>query len=898
MSERTIGFSIEIKGTESEVGKLADLKRELIDAEKKVKDLAATTKGNIGAQKASATQMAELELKVKSLKKEYVEQQKAITNTTIANTAAVGSNEQLRAQLSLSTLQYNKLSQEERENSVRGIDLMKTVASLTATLKVNEGAVGDNRRNVGNYAGALKDLKDSLKEAQSEMVRIASVSGTDSKEFHAAAKQAGFFKDQIDDVKAATKQMATGSGLGQFKNQLKGVGESLMDLDFKEAAERAKLLGITAQGLTFSGLISGAKNAAIAMYEMAAAFLATPFGMVAAAIGVATGALTLFVKASHDSTAEVIGGIDKMAKRYEALFDAKIQLAKAYGRNTDKLELEKLDEEKFHIERRIKVLEKQSATITGLNEDEEKKLAELRELKLKNIVNTLSKEGEIKTKALEKQTKDSEKEKADLDKHAEDLKAITIKNNSDIEAEKKANAAKILQLTAEIAKGNVEALEAGYVKEKAAIDNKYDAEIKILEASIIIKKKLRADEIELNKLTNDKIFQLIGENKKAVTKLEEDTTIKRNEVALKHNNFLSLMEIEGVKQSKGTAEEKGKAILEIQKKYAQQEIDLLEASSNAQTDEVRLRIAQLKSLIASEGKPAPGESLTEQLFGTNAKLAEQAIAGVLTIAKQASDAVFQAEQESNQRALSQKISQLSDIHNTEVMGLQARLQAGAITQAQFDIEKKIADDKFRAEELKAKKEAFEEDKRIKKTQIGINLAMQLANIALAASGNPANAVTYGAAGLAQYAIQAAIAIAGAAIQVGAINSQKFSKGGLLEGNSHSDGGIPFTINGRAGFEAEGGETIINKRSSAMYGDLLSRINVAGGGVPFQRSFAFGGPLPSVNTSTPKSRAMDLNLSELAQTIVNGINSKPVTLLMSDLKETQNKLDIIDKESTF
>ena len=53
---------------------------------------------------------------------------------------------------------------------------------------------------------------------------------------------------------------------------------------------------------------------------------------------------------------------------------------------------------------------------------------------------------------------------------------------------------------------------------------------------------------------------------------------------------------------------------------------------------------------------------------------------------------------------------------------------------------------------------------------------------------------------------------------------KYEKGGLLKGNSHSEGGIPFTVAGRGGFEAEGGEYIVNKRATAMYFPVLEAIN--------------------------------------------------------------------------
>ncbi len=76
-----------------------------------------------------------------------------------------------------------------------------------------------------------------------------------------------------------------------------------------------------------------------------------------------------------------------------------------------------------------------------------------------------------------------------------------------------------------------------------------------------------------------------------------------------------------------------------------------------------------------------------------------------------------------------------------------------------------------------------------------------------------------------------VAAAAAAVAAGLANvkkiagiSTKLEKGGLLKGKSHSQGGIPFTIDGEHGFEAEGGEYIVNRKATAMFLPLLEQIN--------------------------------------------------------------------------
>mgnify|MGYP003342455995 FL=1 len=56
------------------------------------------------------------------------------------------------------TLEWAKLSKEERENTKAGQDLVKSKKQLTEELKKLEAATGDHRRNVGNYTEALKGI--------------------------------------------------------------------------------------------------------------------------------------------------------------------------------------------------------------------------------------------------------------------------------------------------------------------------------------------------------------------------------------------------------------------------------------------------------------------------------------------------------------------------------------------------------------------------------------------------------------------------------------------------------------------------------------------------------------------------------------------------------------------
>lgn len=119
---------------------------------------------------------------------------------------------------------------------------------------------------------------------------------------------------------------------------------------------------------------------------------------------------------------------------------------------------------------------------------------------------------------------------------------------------------------------------------------------------------------------------------------------------------------------------------------------------------------------------------------------------------------------------------------------------------------------------------------IAETTINTYKAAQAAYAAGASLGGPLGAV--------MGPILAGLAVASGLKNVQkivSVKADKAAKGKMITGPSHANGGVPImTPNGM--IEAEGGEIIINKRSSALYAKELSAINQAGGGVPLTISF--------------------------------------------------------------
>lgn len=181
------------------------------------------------------------------------------------------------------------------------------------------------------------------------------------------------------------------------------------------------------------------------------------------------------------------------------------------------------------------------------------------------------------------------------------------------------------------------------------------------------------------------------------------------------------------------------------------------------------------------------------------------------------------------------------------------------------------------------KEGSAAQKALAISAIAINAGIGISNAAASAKGIPFPAnlaailtgitVTLAAISQAKNALKA---------ERGAVLS-KYHSGGMLYGPSHAEGGIPFSVGGKLGFEAEGGETIINKKSSARFRPLLSAINQAGGGV----KFAGGGDLgiPSISRiSESRSSQRDL---------FNAISQIKPVVTVEDINREQSRVDVID-----
>jgi len=238
--------------------------------------------------------------------------------------------------------------------------------------------------------------------------------------------------------------------------------------------------------------------------------------------------------------------------------------------------------------------------------------------------------------------------------------------------------------------------------------------------------------------------------------------------------------------------------------------------------------------------------------------------------------------ENTTNRLEQEISAIENRYSIEEDILKSQLDNQIITESQF--RKKQVDLRKAqiAEENNIERQIFDAEKKRDRQNASTDYLEAIASIipTLIAYDKTADPVSI----LTKAAITGALATAAYGAEISAIGQRKFypkkfAEGGIVNGPSHSDGGVPFSVQGQGGYEMEGGEYIINKRATAMHRDLLDRINNSYRTKPIQGSYKFaqGGFVNSpINESVDYLKA----IAEATTSTAIGV-SKPVRAYVSD-----------------
>jgi hypothetical protein len=165
----------------------------------------------------------------------------------------------------------------------------------------------------------LRELKGSI------------ASATDPAQMAALAQQAGVLSDKIKDANDAVAVFATGSKFEQVSNGLGGIKDSLMSLDFEEAAEKSKTFATALGGISKSDITKSLKGLTDTVGTMGKAFLKlgaqiliNPFFYIPILIVAIIAAIALVLKSFgklDDVIAALMAPVNAMIAGFKAMTD-------------------------------------------------------------------------------------------------------------------------------------------------------------------------------------------------------------------------------------------------------------------------------------------------------------------------------------------------------------------------------------------------------------------------------------------------------------------------------------------------------------------------------------------------------------------------------------------------
>jgi hypothetical protein len=419
-------------------------------------------------------------------------------------------------------------------------------------------------------------------------------------------------------------------------------------------------------------------------------------------------------------------------------------------------------------------------------------------------------------------------------------------------------------------KERIESIREQEVVSKAAADNaKTEAEIAAKEG-----KKLSKEELKDIEDRNKKILESNKKLAEQTRKVKQETTVLEIEDERKaEDKKLEIQEANAIREidlTVATEQAKVDAKLSINAKFEAQRKALERSRREEDAKEAQDKLNKEQALVDKQKDKDDAQKVKddESKKAFELKVREETIA----IAEQTATALIDV---SNRRFERQK--------TLELASLDARLEQGLISQADFEKEREAIERK-----------AFQRQKKLELAQIAISLAREIASINASAAANPSNALTFGAAGLSQASVLTGLAVARSAVQAGVIASQSFAEGGYTGDGFGSADGTGFK---QAGVVHEG-EYVVPKNvlESQKGGQLVSALESMRMNRP-QPSLGIGfanGGFASGGTSVDM---VDLE-NRITRAVTSSIGAIQVVNVATDTVGEAVRVNNVQQEATF
>ena len=923
----------------------AALKKQIKDTEQAVKDESMSAKD---AAKAIAGYNVQLE-KSKKVQKDNTT---ALRQSIKIIDAQEGSLDQMRATLNKLQKEYGALDQTSQEGAMAANLLKSRIQVLDEAVKGQEESIGDHRRSVGDYGKALEGLGRYFPLLGANISAVTPFMGEFGSKLQKFTPLIGALGQNLSEGGRILNGFAESGNkatkvVGQTQEAVEAMPKGLKGLKAGFLAAKTGIVSATRAALTFMatpiGLvltaIVAAVGAAVAAFavankraekeaEAARKKLAEERQKIEAEYRAMNRALADALIIGEAEIKVMKKGFGDAFEDLNTLFDqAGKDGGKAYGDNftstvessveeskaltTQQFELQKaaIEEQLALTEANLSEFTLNAGTVQAFGEeaaqniarqtspayaqaeqsvkDYTKQLALLEQQYKADIAEAdalgqatieLSENFEESEESLAEQERRREQRSAERARRreearrAEEQRLQTLKDIVNAEIERNLTESELLEkrlneklkelgLDKDITKLTEQELAA-----RTALLDKFNADIQDIEDKAAEEKRKKEEEEEkAEEERHQRTLDRIQEEFEArINATEQSANIEVLALETAHLDKMRLLDL--TDEQRVEAERQLQLdILQVQKDSAQEQLDLLQKTVQLASvgigqmpegyqqtmAELSNAIAQISLEIDNISTVLPEDESLIDMLGLSEERVEKANLAMDTLSQGLNIMTqsMQVQQQNRMNAIDEQVKQ------------------GVITE----------------EEAARKKERIQKDFARKQQKVDITQA--LINTALAVTSALATKPF-----LPMGLIAAGIATATGAAQVASIKAQKFSKGGLLSGPSHAQGGIPMFSKGGAFYgEAEGGEAVLTKgvMANPALASMASAINVAGGGVPF---FANGGVLEPIQSATPTDRAADI--------IASGMKSRQPVLVVEQLRERENSVDVIESLRTI
>lgn len=833
---KTKVYEVEIKATEA--------LKSLIDMKNQAKELKAEMDKLDVSTREGAEEYYGLASKLRVVNAEAAKYQKEVQNDIVKQRENTGSLKSLRAELSNLTKQYDELSAAER-NGTAGEEKLKQITAVTNEIKEAEEATQRYYRNVGNYENAVTnafaDLRKEIKDYRSQLLTLQE--GTE--EYAATMQKLADAQFKLKDMNEIASHSADDLGeklatLTRISGGLAAgfnVVQSGLALTGKESEEFEKVMIrlqasiALVQGL--QGLEGLGKDLQIARQQ---------FGGALTSAKAFIGGLSGVKKALYATGIGVlIGALGTLVANWDKITEA------IMGSN---------DEAERHRQYMEEILDNSNKYIDNLNH----------EIALMKI------RGASELDALKTKREDLEAEKerlqAEIDLNEKRIYTEDLggRKRRQMYKSNEALAEQIEKISGQIAEVNKSIeLEAARVEEA---EKKKREEYRKTQETAREAAEAKSEEDAAKRAE---------EAGKAYAKAIEDEAKRRRDIMVREAELrMELMDKESLEYQNALA-------LELQLQ-AEAEIKKLEQEKGT-AELIRLIREQLARDLAE---------LDEDMLGDVDGMLEEMANKTLDEINRTNEEVAQLSEERKQMAkdmivssvdsfnqlfdaMSQRASErIAERYDSEQDALDRKLAHQLISQEEYEKQTGELEKQRAKEEAKlARQDAIRE-----RVQALFSIAMSTATAVMNAMAGS----TF-TAGLPWTAIATALG----AVQAAAVMAQPLpqaARGRYIQGPSHAMGGVPI--------EVEGGEAVINKRSTSAFLPLLSAINQAGGGIPFMRPGADGGYAIRSSQSSAKTMTRD----DMERAIDAAFSRVHIAVAVEDIRREDKKYADIESNGTF